>query len=240
MFKKVIALSVLFIIFFIGRVSAQSLDEILSKHFEIIGQKSLSLMQTLSYQGNIIQSGTQVPVRGFIKRPNMIMTEINLQGVISKQGFDGVNGWIINPFTGDSVARPASEEELELLMDQADMDGLLYNYEQKGFSVRLLGQEDLEGQPTFVIELVKPSGNTYKYYLDARNYVILKTSTSLEYGGSPRLNEYIFSNYKKVQGILVPFKTDIVVDKQMVVQYVFDDISFNRVIEDALFQPPAK
>jgi len=90
-------------------------------------------VQTIITRGTLTQVGSEIPIVTYNKRPNKVKIEGLFQDVKFIESFDGKNGWTYNPFGGNTKPVLLEPEYLETLKDRADIDGLLYNYKEKGY-----------------------------------------------------------------------------------------------------------
>jgi outer membrane lipoprotein-sorting protein len=152
--------------------------------------------------------------------------------------FDGETGWSINPMMGSTDPQPMTAEQLDRMKIQADYDGMFYNYADKGYTVELLGTEPVDDIETYVLQLTRPNGDIITSYIDAENYVILKTKSKMNMQGVDTEAESIFSNYKYVDDILIPFSLETKMNGETVMQMVFDEITYNTDLDDSIFEMP--
>ena len=214
---------------------AQTLQEVLDNYFKTIGQEKLLKVQTIVTKGKLLQGGVEIPIIGYNKRPNKLRFEGTFQGMTLIQTYNGKDGWSLNPFAGDTLPKPATKEQLDNFKDQADMDGMLYSYKGNGYTAELLPVDTVDGQKTYPIQITKPNGNTYINYIDADNYVIIKTKAKVKVQGVEREVESYYSNYKPINGMIFPFAVDTKMNGQTVAQIVFDSYEFNKELNDSLF-----
>ena len=121
------------IIFLTGfSIQAQTLEEILAKHVETIGQDKLVKVQSMITKGKLIQGSMEIPIIGYQKRPDKTRMEGTFQGMTFMSGYNGKDGWQLNPFAGDTLPRPATHEENDQLKEQADIDGMLRGSRPRG------------------------------------------------------------------------------------------------------------
>jgi outer membrane lipoprotein-sorting protein len=235
-------LSVLIITLFVAASSfyAQTLEEVLQKYYKAVNQEKLNTVQTVTVSGKVLQGGMEIPMTIMQKRPTKFRTEATFQGMNILSGYDGEIGWMINPFMGQTEAQPMTEEQLEQTKDQADIDGYLYNYEKKGFTLELLPQEDMDGTKVYPIKVTKKNGDVVNNYLDAENYIVLKTKAKVKMMGVETEAETYFSNYKPVDEMIFPFNIETKAGGQTAVQIVFDSVEFNKEVADSLFVMPVK
>jgi len=223
---------------FISTSFAQTVDEILAKYFEAQGQEKLLATNTFITKGKIIQGQFEIPFTSYQKRPMKFRSEAEFQGMKIISAFDGENGWSINPMIGSTDPQPMTAEQLDRMKIQADYDGMFYNYKDKGYTVEFMGKEPVDDIETYALKLTRPNGDIITAYIDAENYVILKTDSKMKIQGVDKEAETIFSNYKYVDGILVPFSIETKMDGKTVMQMTFDEFKYNTDLDDSIFEMP--
>ena len=226
-------------LFFATQIFAQTVDEILQKHFEAIGQKKLLEKGQFVAKGKVIRGQMEIPYTSYHKKPMKFKSVATFQGMEIVQAFDGEKGWSINPFQGSTKPEPMTEEQNEKMKIQADFGGLFYNYKEKGYKVTLLGKETMDDVDVYVIQLVRPNGDDIKVYMDADNYVILKTKFKTKVQGVEREFETLLSNYKSIDGIVDPFDIETKYNGNTVSHIVIDSIDYNVDLPDSIFVMPA-
>ena len=225
-------------VFSVGMLSAQDLQKILDAHFEAIGQKNLSKVKTMVVTGKIVQQGVEMPFKTITKRPDKAYIEAEVQSAKMKQGYDGQNGWMIAPWTGSAEPIDLSGPDLRGLKDAADLDGPLWDYEEKGSTLELTGKEDLDGSDAYVLKLTRKDGNIDYFYMDAENYVILKLISKTIINGSETEVDTHLSNYQEVEGYIMPFTQEQSFDGQPGMSMNFEKVSFNDEVDDGIFKKP--
>jgi outer membrane lipoprotein-sorting protein len=238
--KKLTAfLTVLFLV--IGNVvMSQSLDDILKEHFTAIGQDNILKVNTQKLTGKMIQGGIEIPFIQMAKRPDKIRVEGTFQGLTFIQTFNGKEGWSLNPFAGVTDPQPMSEDELKGMHYQADMDGMLWNWNEKGYTVALDGKEDMEGTSCYKIKLDTKEGDSFTYYIDADSYLMLRTNTKMKRMGNEMESDTYYSNYMMTEGIAVPAKIETKMKDQLMGTLVIETVELNTELDDALFEKPVK
>ena len=223
---------------FISASFAQTVDEILAKYFEAQGQEKLLATNTFTTKGKIIQGQFEIPFTSYHKRPMKFKSEAEFQGMKIISAFDGETGWSINPMMGSNDPQPMTAEQLDRMKMQADYDGMFYNYKDKGYTVEYLGKEPVDDIETYKLKLTRPNGDIITAYIDAENYVILKTDSKMKIQDVDREAETVFSNYKYVDGILIPFSIETKMDGKTVMQMVLEDVKYNVDLDDSIFEMP--
>ena len=235
---KKIFISLLLIMIIIPTSFAQTVDEILAEYFAVQGQEKLLATNTFTTKGKIIQGQFEIPFTSFQKRPMKFRSEAEFQGMKIVSAFDGETGWSINPMSGATEPMPMTAEQVDRMKIQADYDGMFYNYADKGYTIELLGTEPVDDITTYVLQLTRPNGDIITSYIDAENFVILKTKSKMKMQGVETEAETIFSNYKYIDDILVPFSLETKMNGETVMQMVFDEITYNKDLDDSIFEVP--
>jgi outer membrane lipoprotein-sorting protein len=221
-----------------GSAYAQDLQEILDKYFETIGQENLLKVKSQISTGKILQMGMEMPFKAITKRPNKSYLEMEIQGAMMKQAYDGENGWMIAPWTGSADPIDLSGPEARSVKEMADMDGNLWNYEEKGHQLELVGTEEMEGAEVYFLKLTKEGGDVDHYFIDTDNFVVMKMTSKIVINGQETKMEILFSNYRDVKGVLVPFTTEQRFDGQTGMTVNIEEVKINEEIDDAIFLKP--
>ena len=230
---------VAFFIFFLGVsvnvTNAQSLQDVLNKHFEAIGQNKLIEMETYEVEATISQMGMEIPMVMKMKRPNKFRMEMEMQEQTIIQAYNGEKGWILVPGAG-STPQELSGPQLEQAMEQADIDGELYNYEEKGFSAELLGKEFLNDDEVFNIKLISDEGEK-NYYIGADDYLVKKIIGKVNAQGQEVIVEQIMSDYKEIDGIKMAHKIE---SKSPMGSAIinFKNLKLGAPLDESIFEKP--
>lgn len=217
----------------------ESLDEILETHFEVVGQENLADVQTIKQTGTILTQGLSIPMTMMLKRPNMMRINANIGGAEAVfMAYDGTNGWAIQPWTGTIDPIDLPEDQLKEAMQQADLDGPLFNYEEKGHSLELEGTEEVEGTETYKLKLTLKSGDVLYYFLDTEAYVPIKITSKTTMEGQEFEQEQFLSNYKMVDGFAVAHSIETKVMGNTALQITVNEVIVNPEIEDSYFKKP--
>ena len=220
--------------------TAQDLDKILKDHFKAIGQKNLEQITSPKIVGTLSSMGMGMDFTMYQKRPDKYKMLIEVQGAQMIQAVDGETAWSINPMMGSSAAVKLSGIEAETMKEQADMDGMLWSYKDKGYQLALEeGSETVNGKDCYVLKLTKKSGNNDFYYMDKESYMIHKVKTSTESYGTPMEVETLLSNYQDVDGYMMPFKIEQMVGGQVAATIEMESVETNVELDDSMFALPS-
>ncbi len=229
--------------FFTATSFAQTVDEIISKYIEAKGgYENLKSIKTIRVTGTGTRTEMgmefEFPVVVINKRPNKFRMEATIQGMSLVNAYDGKTAWQIFPFMGDLSAHELTGKEARDLMLNADIDGPLVDYKKKGHKIELIGKEDVEGSETYKLKVTLKNGDVVYYYLDSEYYVELKiSSTAEEQGNTYELDQY-FSDFKEVDGILMPHSFENRVGGNTIMTIKIEKVELNVDIDDSIFNMP--
>ncbi len=188
-------------------VSAQTVDELIEKNIAARGgREKLKAVESIRVTGKMmVGPGIEAPFVRESARPNKLRMEFTIQGMTAVQTFDGTSAWALMPFLGKKEAEAMSADELKDVEDQADIDGPLVDYKEKGHTVELIGKEDIEGTPAYKLKVTKKNGGTDFVYLDADSFLEIKGESKRTVRGQDVEIETSLGDYKEVEGVLYPY-----------------------------------
>lgn len=235
------ALSVL-LMFICAVAQAQTVDEILSKHYAALGGlENLKTLTSMKASGKMVMGGgMEAPIVSYGIRPNSVRFEMTFQGKAALSAYDGKTAWMLNPFMGSNDPEIMPKEEADDFVDDADFDGPLVDYKDKGSTIEFAGKEDVEGSDAFKLKLTLKNGKTRYIYLDVESYLILKTTQKVARGGQEIEVASFPGNYKKVGNVLQPYSIEQKVNGKTASQMTFDTIEVNLKVDSSIFTMPAK
>ncbi len=222
-------------------LSAQTADEIVAKYIKTTGgMDKINAVTTLRRTGKFTGGGGfEAGLLQENKRPGGVREEFVIQGMAGINAYDGRNGWKIDPFQGKKDVEPLGEEELKSIVEDADFDGPLVNYAQKGNKVEFVGMDPVEGTDAYKLKVTKKNGDVYYYYMDTDYFVPIKIDTQRMVRGEQREYETSVGDYKEVNGWYLPYSFETNAKGRSNKQKVtYDKIEANVPIADSRFTPP--
>jgi outer membrane lipoprotein-sorting protein len=236
---------------------AQTVDEVVAKNLEARGGvERLKALESAKITGDVVQQGVKVHLVTWAKRPNLMRREMegpappagspgaaklpaSADGKVKVTvGFDGNTVWILNPLV-NSAPQQITGPQAEVAKQDADFDSILLDYKAKGHTIELLGTEPIDGKPTYHLKITKKNGLVQDYYLDAATGLERRTSSTIEQGANKVVVTTDLSDYRKVDGLTMPFKMEQSVNGTPIAQVTISSWEVNVPIDDALFKMPA-
>jgi len=128
------------IVFFSHAASAQTVDEAIGKNIQAHGGvDKLKARAQYPHRSKVQPSSFRAEFRKENKRADKVRVEFIIQGLALVQAYDGKTGWQISPFGGRKDPELLSQDDLKAWFVDADIDGPLVGYKEKGHKAELVG-----------------------------------------------------------------------------------------------------
>jgi hypothetical protein len=224
-----------------GFASAQTVDEVITKHIAAMGGKEkLAALQTVKYTSSLDMQGMKIPIVLTIVNNKALRSDVTFQGMTQVSVMKDGAGWYISPFQGKTEPEKMNEEMLKQSQEQTDIAGPLFNYKEKGNTVELVGKEEMEGTEVFKIKIILKNGNTAYQFIDATSYLLLKEVRKQKLQDKEVESETLYSNYKMVEGVNFPFSIEIRNVGESAGQVMtVESVEVNLKVDDSIFAMPA-
>jgi outer membrane lipoprotein-sorting protein len=240
MLRKILTIAVALILLPLA-IDAQTVDEIIAKNIQAHGGvEKLKAVQTLRESGKYNAGSLNAEVVQEGKRPDKVREEFLIQGFALIRAYDGKSAWRVSPFEGRKDAETLSQDDMKDLVVDADMDGPLVNYKEKGHKAELQGHDPVEGTDCYKIKLTLKNGDIRTYYLDADSFLEIKLETQTMIRGALQESETYFGDYDAVGGVYYPFaiETGQKGDPDKV-KITLEKVEQNVPLDESLFAMPA-
>jgi hypothetical protein len=185
----------------------QTADELVQKNIQAKGGidkikaiKSVRITGKLNAGGGFTAATVQEN-----ERPNLVRETFSLQGMTAVTAYDGATGWHIQPFGGHKDPELIGEDEMRGLLIDADFDGPLVDYKEKGNTVEYLGHDIVDGDDALRLKLTLKDGDIIYYYLDPDTFLEIREEVQQFIRGSVHESVSEMGSYKPVQGVMYPF-----------------------------------
>jgi len=224
--------------------SQPTVDELIAKNIEAKGGASaVHSLETLRLAGKmLVQEGQiQLTFMQIKKRPDDVRTEASLQGMTQIEAYDGKEGWKVSPFFGRRDPERLSADDVKALVEDAEMDGPLVDWQAKGNTVGYLGTEDVDGTTAHKLRVVRKNGDVSFVYLDPDHFLEIRVLTQRMRHGAHEEIETDLGDYEKAGGVFVPTSIEFGrkgdPDKQRI---IIDKVEPNVPVDDTIFHFPGQ
>lgn len=184
----------------------QTAEELVNKNIQAKGGidkikaiKSVRMTGKLNIGGGMVAASMQEN-----ERPNLIRETFTLQGMTAVTAYDGATGWQIQPFGGHKDPEFMGEDDLKDLLLDADFDGPLVDYKEKGNTVEFLGHDVVDGDDALRLKVTLKDGDIVYYYLDPDTFLEIRKEVQEFIRGSVRESVTDMGSYKPVAGVMYP------------------------------------
>lgn len=133
-----------------------------------------------------------------------VRVTMDIKGMgLQEQGFDGTNVWEVSPMTG---ARLVTGEEREQFLGEVPLNSEL-KFAERFASIENVGEETIEGKATYHLVLKPKTGAAQESWYDKETGLLVKTlQVSKSPQGEVKVESYP-TDWRTVDGVLVPFAT---------------------------------
>jgi len=177
------------------------------------------------------------------KRGGFLRRERSMQGLTAITAFDGESGWTLQPFGGRREPQKLPPDVVKGLRVDADIDGPLMDYKEKGHAVEYLGTEDVDGTEAHKLKVTLKDGDVQYIYFDPDYFLPIRLVSQETVRGVEEETETDFGNYERVNGVYMPFSIESGPrGGPKGSKITLQKVEANVAIDDSLFrfpQPPA-
>jgi photosystem II stability/assembly factor-like uncharacterized protein len=196
-----------------GAAPPLTVDEIVTRYVEARGGLAkLDAIRSLRLTGKAAFGFGDIEIEAawaqLQKKPGMLRTEVTLQGLTAVDAYDGKDSWSLDPFQGRRDASKNSEDEARQNAHDADIEGPLVHWREKGHKVEYLGTEDVDGTPAHKLRVSLKGGDTQYVYLDPDYFLEIRVERVARIRGAERITETDLGSYEQVAGVWFPFSIE--------------------------------
>ena len=216
-----------------------SVDDVVAKNLAAKGgAEKLRNVTSVRTTGRVKGARGVATMTMWTRRPNSMRQEVIADGRTSITGFDGTTLWVINPLAGPD-ARELTGPAANRAREQADdFDSVLLDYKDKGYKVDLVPSLESGAGPR--LRVTKKNGRVQLIYLDPATFLEQRITTEFDQAGVNTTVETELTNYKPVDGMMVPFTVRQSVNGHVQAEVTYEQVQFNLPLADDLFKVPKK
>jgi hypothetical protein len=158
---------------------------------------------------------------------------VNIQQIINgNKGWQGINGQF-QELDKAAIADAHQEFHAGQVSDLRGLNG-------KGVKLTALGESKVEGRPAVGVKVTAEGFRDVSLYFDKANSELLKAETigSDPMAGGQFKAESFYSDYKKVNGVSVPFKVKVLRDGKPFMEMEMTSVKLSERLDDKEFAKP--
>ena len=150
------------------------------------------------------------------------------------QGYDGKVSWM--KMGQDVREMPAAQADEALFRDTF---WLLQNFENSALTVQALGPSEVDGKAEEGIAVSDPARKlVVRLYVDAKTGLLVKKSYTAAFMGPPTDTEELYSDYREVEGMKIPFKAVVNQGGKKRAEQTTTEMKINPNLPDAAYRKP--
>jgi len=214
---------------------AQSVDEIVGKHIQALGGKTvLNAIKSVYVESTVEIMGNEAPSITYIVNGKGYKNELDFNGTKIIQCVTDKGGWAINPMAGSTTATAIPADQLKNYQLQLNVGGPLMDYATKGYKAELIGKDSSD----YKVRLTTTDGINIVYFINQKTSLIDKAVNKLSMGGQDIETTAVFTDYKKTDaGYVVAYSQQVILP-QVTLNITNKKVEVNKDVDPAIFEMP--
>ena len=206
------------------------------------GLEALKAIRTVVVDADMsvmtLRGPTIIPTKTYVVYPDKFRVDATFAGQQSVQAYNSGNAWVKDP-AGVSAAPPAMRNDFAATV-RRDTFPLLIAAAEGRLTVRQLAEEGNDGATFRVLEVSGQGLEPVRLYIDRDYRIARQTYTTPAPDGRASKAEESFSDYRKVNGIDVPFRASVMRDGRQILERTLKTVTFNTAVDPMLFEQPLR
>ena len=174
--------------------------------------------------------------RTYVAYPGRFRVDGKVQAVDVIYAYNAGKSWMRDP-NGVRDAPPAMAADFAASVNR-DTIPMLINATEGRLSVRGLPEEGRDGRAFRVLEISGDQLTPVRLYVDDKGLIARQVFQTPGVDGKPVATEEVFSDYRAVSGVQVPFRAELVANGRPILTRIIKTVSFNAPIADSMFERP--
>ncbi|MCA9740072.1 MAG: hypothetical protein H6695_14090 [Deferribacteres bacterium] len=219
-----------------------TLDEVIQKNIDARGgAENWAKVQNMKITGKYRSFSETSPFTVWRKRPDLYRFDLSMLVWDGTICYNGEQYWWIFPRAGEQFSEPSitPEPHSHFTLREKRFEPVFWNYKEKGNTVELLGQADVDGDPHYKLRVFFPDSTEEFWYLNAETFLETKQEGPMhdfDYQQYMPM-EAFYSDYREVNGIVLPF----LIEQEYAIRYRIikvENVEINTDLPDDLFVMP--
>lgn len=203
------------------------------------GAEALAEIKTLRITGVEMFNGIESPFEILRQRPDKFRLTLETERGPRVVATDGSTVWSQGRRRDGSNAPQVLEGDgaSRMLEENADFDGPLIGFADKGHTLEYVGDAEVDGTPAVHLRLTLASGHVQDWYLDRERGLVLQKTTPQVHRSGPYGRQWYFMEYQTVGGVAFPFYFEQE-DRQHVRAMTVEAVEINPALDPSVFVLP--
>jgi hypothetical protein len=174
--------------------------------------------------------------RTYVAYPDKFRVDAKVKGVDVVQVYNSGSAWVRDPSGVHDVPAPMRDDFSNSV--RRDTIPMLVAASDGKYGVRLLPEEGRDGRVLRVLEVSGEQLQPVRLFIDAQGLIARQAFSTPGPDGRPVQVEEVFSDYRKADGVAVPYKAELVRDGRTVLTRTLRSVTLNTPIDATLFSRP--
>jgi len=189
--------------------SAQTLDEIVTKHIDAIGGKdNWNKLKTIKAESILKIQGAEIHITSIQVDKKALRQDISVMGMTGYSIVNNTQGWNYMPWQGQTKPEAMTDDDVKNSQDDLYIKDEFITYKDLGKRLEYYDTDDVDGTECFKLKMTDKDGQETTFYIDPSNYFVIKKTKKIKANGQETENSTFYGDYKKLdEGIYFPMST---------------------------------
>jgi zinc protease len=172
----------------------------------------------------------------YVAYPDKFRVDATVSGAAVSQVYNSGTAWVKDPSGVHDVPPPMRDDFAASV--RRDTIPMLIDAAEGRLGVKLLPEEGKDGRTFAVLELSGAQLPPVKLYVDPQGLIARQAFAAAGPDGRPVDAEEVFSDYRRIDGVQVPFKADVVRSGRVILSRTLKNVALNSPLDATLFARP--
>lgn len=179
---------------------------------------------------------TQLPTKTYVVYPDKFRVDSQLAGQEIIHTYNSGTAWVKD--LGGVSGAPAAMRDDFAATARRDTYPMLIAAAEGRLTLRLLPEEGRDGDMLKVLEISGADFAPVRLYVDGDFRIARQSYAAVGPDGLPMKIEEVFSDYRTVNSVAVPFKASVLSNGRVILERTIKSVTFNARIDEKLFEQP--
>ena len=184
------------------------------------------------------QGELESETKTWVVYPDRFRVDATISGADIVQVYDGGKAWLKDP-GGVRDAPPPMAAEFAASV-RRDMIPLLIGAAEGTLTAKLLPDEGRDGAALRVVEVTGGGMTPVRLFIDKDHLIARQAFSAAGPDGRTMQAEEVFSDYRDVDGVQVPFTAEVLRNGQPILTRTLTSVTFNTEIPESIFARPSQ
>jgi hypothetical protein len=218
-----------------------NVDQIIERHIKARGgADAWRAVEGLASEGVYAAFSEESDFTMVRRRGDQYRLDFEALGGHAIRARDGETPWWQHALLSPDPA-PIAEGPYKALLERESIFGpVLLDFERRGFEVALAGTSEINGQPTYDLEVTLSETEKETWHLDTQTFLEVAVDSQVidhTQGPNPWAQRAFYSDFREVDGLMLPFRVDLEFGARLEEMRV-DKITVNPEIDASQFKAP--